>query len=183
MVVNFKRLASLHLAVAGMAELSPGLTQETGKELYHAACAACHGGDGSGNSATQLGFLDLAVPDFTDCDFAAREPDPDWYAVIHAGGPVRGFDRMMPSFGDALEPDQIQAILDHVRTMCTDDQVAEGRIQFAAGAVYGEGLSGRRGRADHHARRAATGTPSSMSFSGSTASARRTRSKSPCRSR
>ena len=130
MVVNFKRLASLHLAVAGMAGLSPGLAQETGEELYHAACAACHGGDGSGNSATQLGFLDLAVPDFTDCDFAAREPDPDWYAVIHAGGPVRGFDRMMPSFGDALEPDQIQAILDHVRTMCTDDRWPRGEFNL-----------------------------------------------------
>ena len=71
------------MALAWCAGLTPALAQETGEDLYHAACAACHGGDGSGNSVSQLGFLDLVVPDFTDCDFAAREPDPDWYAVIH----------------------------------------------------------------------------------------------------
>ncbi len=118
------------LPLVCLAVSSPALAQETGAELYQAACAACHGGDGSGNSASQLGFVDLEVPDFTDCDFAAREPDPDWYAVIHAGGPVRGFDRMMPAFGEALEPDQIQAILDHVRTQCTDDRWPRGEFNL-----------------------------------------------------
>ena len=122
--------APSRMILAYLAFLSPLVAQETGEELYHAACAACHGGDGSGNSISQLGFLDLVVPDFTDCDFAAREPDPDWYAVIHAGGPVRGFDQMMPSFGDALEPEQIQAILDHVRTQCTDDRWPRGEFNF-----------------------------------------------------
>ena len=126
----YRNQVSLRIILAYLASLSPVLAQETGAELYQSACAACHGGDGSGNSITQLGFVDLEVPDFTDCDFAAREPDPDWYAVIHAGGPVRGFDRMMPSFGDALEPEQIQAILDHVRTQCTDDRWPRGEFNL-----------------------------------------------------
>lgn len=130
MRVNLRKSACLQVTLVSLAGLSPVLAQETGEELYHTACAACHGGDGSGNSVSQLGFLDLVVPDFTDCDFAAREPDPDWYAVIHAGGPVRGFDQMMPSFGDALEPDQIQAILDHVRTQCTDDRWPRGEFNL-----------------------------------------------------
>ena len=102
-----------------VSSLLPVSAQETGAELYASACAACHGADGSGNTPAQLGF-DLAIPDFTDCDFAAREPDADWFAVIHDGGPVRGFDRMMPAFGEALSGEQIQLILDHVRTQCTD---------------------------------------------------------------
>ena len=71
--------------------------------MYTAACAACHGDDGRGRGASQLGF-EVAVPDFTDCDFAVREPDSDWYAIAHRGGPIRGFDRLMPAFGEALSP-------------------------------------------------------------------------------
>ncbi len=109
--------------------LLPVHAQETGGELYQSACAACHGADGAGNSPAQLGF-DIPIPDFTDCDFTAREPDPDWFAVIHEGGPVRGFDRMMPAFGQALDGDQIQRILDYVRTMCTDDRWPRGELNL-----------------------------------------------------
>ena len=76
------------------------------EEWYTAACAACHGGDGAGRSIEDVGF-DTPLPDFTDCEFASREPDPDWHAVIHRGGPVRAFDRMMPAFGTALDSDEI----------------------------------------------------------------------------
>ncbi len=126
-----KSLVSISTCVLGWA-LLPAQGQETGAELYQSTCAACHGSDGSGNTPAQLGF-DIAVPDFTDCDFAAREPDPDWYAVIHAGGPVRGFDRMMPAFGEALAPEQIQAILDHVRTQCADARWPRGEFNMPRG--------------------------------------------------
>ena len=54
----------------------------TGREIYEATCAACHGVDGRGVSRTQVGF-DAPLPDFTDCGFASREPDADWVAVAH----------------------------------------------------------------------------------------------------
>ena len=40
-----------------------------------AACANCHGADGTGVSPTLLAFEE-EVPDFTDCDFAARVTRP-----------------------------------------------------------------------------------------------------------
>lgn len=67
----------------------------TDAELYGAACAACHGNDDRGRPVEEVAFA-TSLPDFTDCSFASREPDPDWHAVTHAGGPVRAFDRMMP---------------------------------------------------------------------------------------
>jgi len=100
---------------------------DTDESLYQAACAACHGEDGSGRTQTQLAF-DIAVPDFTDCRFASREPDPDWYAVMHDGGPVRGFDRMMPAFGELLSEEEAQRILNHIRTLCTDDAWPRGEL-------------------------------------------------------
>ena len=76
-------------------------TDADGSALYERACAACHGTDGQGRGAVDVGF-DIPLPDFSDCAFASREPDADWFAVVHEGGPVRAFDRMMPAFGDAL---------------------------------------------------------------------------------
>ncbi len=95
--------------------------------LYESACAACHGSDGRGQPLEDRGF-ELELPDFTDCEFASREPDPDWHAVIHEGGPVRAFDRMMPAFGDALTDDEIYSILRHVRTFCTNDDWPRGEF-------------------------------------------------------
>ncbi|SVA50556.1 uncharacterized protein METZ01_LOCUS103410 [marine metagenome] len=126
LLVSSFSLIAFSLMVAFVRPVYP---QDSDADLYGAACAACHGFDGSGNLPAQLGF-DVEVPDFTDCDFAAREPDADWYAVIHDGGPVRGFDRMMPAFGQALTGEQIQQILDHVRTLCTDEAWPPGEFNL-----------------------------------------------------
>jgi mono/diheme cytochrome c family protein len=100
-----------------------------GAQLFDSACAACHGGDGRGRSQSELAF-ETPVPDFTDCDFAAREPDSDWGAIVHRGGPVRGFDRLMPAFDAALTSEEIGAILEHVRTFCTDSRWPRGELNM-----------------------------------------------------
>jgi hypothetical protein len=56
----------------------------SGRQLYEAACAACHGRDGKGVSRTIVGF-ETPLPDFTNCSFVTPEPDADWMAVIHQG--------------------------------------------------------------------------------------------------
>ena len=72
----------------------------------------------------------MPLPDFTDCDFAAREPDSDWYAIAHRGGPIRGFDRLMPAFGEALRPEEIAAALAHIRTFCADARWPRGELNL-----------------------------------------------------
>ena len=86
----------------------------SGDQVYQAACAACHAADGRGAPQTVVGF-DIPLPDFTDCSFATREPDADWFAIAHDGGPVRAFDRMMPAFGRALDADDITRSIEHIR--------------------------------------------------------------------
>ncbi|MGM0545421.1 MAG: c-type cytochrome [Bacteroidota bacterium] len=103
--------------------------QSPGKTLYSEACAACHGVTGKGVAQSQLGF-ETPVPDFSDCDFSNREPDGDWIAVAHQGGPVRGFAKDMPAFGKALSEQQLQKIMDHIRTLCRDENWPRGELNM-----------------------------------------------------
>src|SRR5688572_18809738 len=84
----------------------------SGQEIYRAACATCHGPDGRGNPPSHVGF-DIPLPDFTDCSFATPEAEADWFAVVHAGGPVRAFARQMPAFAAALTEAEIVAVVSY----------------------------------------------------------------------
>jgi mono/diheme cytochrome c family protein len=97
--------------------------------LFDAACAGCHGTDGRGVEPALLAFEE-AMPDFTDCDFAAREPDSDWIAVAHDGGPARGFSRMMPAFRGALTVEQLTRVMRYVRTLCADPRWPRGELNL-----------------------------------------------------
>jgi mono/diheme cytochrome c family protein len=91
----------------------------SGKEIYDASCAACHGADGRGNPQAIVGF-EKPLPDFTDCLFATVEAQEGWHAVVHEGGPVRALDHHMPAFGAVLSDEEIDLAVAHVRTFCTD---------------------------------------------------------------
>ncbi len=127
--------AILVVCLAGGVFARSAVAQEfTPEELYEAACAKCHGSDGAGPNPEEISFDD-PVPDFTDCSFASREPDGDWIAVAHQGGPVRGFSETMPAFGDALSEDLIQLAMDYIRTMCTDDRWPRGELNLPRALV------------------------------------------------
>jgi len=104
-------------------------TDAPGAQLFQQACAACHGVDGRGAPRALVGF-DLPLPDFTDCNAYAREPDSDWHAVILRGGPARGFHRMMPSFSEALTPEQVDDLVAHLRGFCRDDSWPRGDLNL-----------------------------------------------------
>jgi len=100
-----------------------------GKELYQAACSACHGPDGKGAPQAMVGF-EIPLPDFTDCPFASREPDSDWIAITHSGGPARGFSPIMPAFRDALDEKQISSVVDHLHRFCRDQAWPRGDLNL-----------------------------------------------------
>jgi hypothetical protein len=102
---------------------------KTGAQLFAENCAACHGLDGRGKDASVLGF-DVPTPDFTDCQFAPREPNADWVTVAHEGGPVRGFSHRMPAFGGALGEADLYAIIGHIKTFCSDGSWPRGELNL-----------------------------------------------------
>jgi hypothetical protein len=107
-------IASLALSALARAAQAP---PRTGAEVWQAACAACHGADGAGKPRELVGF-DVKLPDLRDCTFATSEPTPDWFAVVHEGGPVRGLNQLMPAFAGVLEDEEITRAVDYVRGFC-----------------------------------------------------------------
>jgi hypothetical protein len=108
--------------------------QSEPKRAYETACAACHGSDGRGDPAAASQYP-LVPPDFTDCRFASREPDTDWIAISHGGGPARGFSRLMPAFGEALDLGTIEKAIDHIRSLCTDSSWPRGELNLPRALV------------------------------------------------
>ena len=126
-------LASVLLVVSARAQ---GIAADApGADIFRAACATCHGSDGTGAPSSVVGFgLPLpnghGFPDFTDCPTNTVEPASDWIAVVHSGGPVRGLDRHMPAFGDALSPSQIERVVKHLWTFCRDTAWPRGDLNL-----------------------------------------------------
>ena len=110
---------------------------QTGKAIYQAACSTCHGSSGRGAPGSLVGFSD-PVPDFTDCDFANREPDSDWVGIGYEGGPSRGFSEMMPAFQGVLTVEQVQLAVNHIRTFCTDDRWPRGELNLPRALITGK---------------------------------------------
>ncbi|MGI9075075.1 MAG: c-type cytochrome [Bryobacteraceae bacterium] len=122
---------------------TPKLKLNTGKEIYEAACVACHGPDGKGMPKSTVGFEPpRTFPDFTRCDQTTPEMNSDWKAVIREGGEFRGFSQIMPSFRDALTSEQMDKVIHYVRGFCRDAAWPRGELNlpraFATEKAYPE---------------------------------------------
>jgi hypothetical protein len=104
---------------------------DTGEEIFKAACIGCHGPDGTGQPQTILGFEPPpAFPDFTDCNGSTREKTSDWSAIIHDGGPARGFSEIMPSWKEALTTEQINKVIGFLRSRCEESGWPLGELNL-----------------------------------------------------
>lgn len=128
-VAAFAMLWAWPVATYAAAPITSAEARAVDKRVFDGNCAACHGFDGKGRPQAQVGF-DTPLPDFTDCSYASREADADWFGVIHEGGRLRVFSQMMPAFGAALTTEEINSALRHIRTFCTDKRWTPGEFNL-----------------------------------------------------
>ena len=107
------------------------LRLNNGEQIYKSACIACHGPEGKGVPQTKRGFKQpSSFPDFTRCDQTTSELNNDYRAVITNGGPYRGFSQIMPSFKDALTPQQINEVIRYIRAFCRNSHWPPGELNL-----------------------------------------------------
>ena len=124
-------LACLAMHASAQDPPSAALKLDTGKEIFEAACVACHGNDGKGMPDTTVGFeKPKTFPDFTRCDQTTPEFNADWKATIRDGGHARGFSPIMPSFVDALTSEQMDKVVAYLRSLCTNKNWPRGEFNL-----------------------------------------------------
>lgn len=107
----------------------------TGADIFRLACSTCHAIDGTGSPQSLVGFpMPLpdghSLPDFSDCASNTAEPFRAWNSIVHGGGPQRGMDHHMPEWQDALTDAQIELVVKHLWTLCTDPKWPRGDMNF-----------------------------------------------------
>jgi len=117
------------LLFEGNHSFAAGEETRSGQQLYQRNCASCHGPDGTGAPSNTVGFQ-VALPDFTDCNFATRETVQDWIIVTDKGGPARGFSNMMPAFGEALSRAEMDRTVDYIRDFCPSSEWPLGELNL-----------------------------------------------------
>jgi mono/diheme cytochrome c family protein len=125
----FGALLLLVLAIGHAGDIPAMLGLHTGREIYQAACAACHGEHGEGTPTVMAGFdQPSTMPHFNKCNESLPEYTRDYKAVILQGGTARGFSHIMPSFSGVLTPQQVDAVVKYLRAFCHEPGWAPGEL-------------------------------------------------------
>jgi hypothetical protein len=122
-------VAVLLLLTSVMAAAQQAAPARTGKQVYETVCITCHGPGGRGGVNADLEKI-VKPPDFSDCAFAAREPDRGFLAVAHNGGPARGFSPLMAPWGGAFTEAELMLAVSHLRTFCSDGRWPRGELNL-----------------------------------------------------
>ena len=102
------RVVSLTLVVAlGLTSTAAAADLELGKKVYGQKCTACHGPDGKGNAKMAAG-LKVAIPPLAA---AAAKPEAEVRKTVVEG------KKPMPAYGQALSPDELDAVLAYVKDL------------------------------------------------------------------
>lgn len=99
----------------------PAGRENDGAALYARHCAACHGPTGHGDG-WNAGDLPVVPAVHADADAMSKRPDDSLYDGIAAGAFVLDGSNLMPAFGEMLDPEQIDALVAYIRSLCGCEQ-------------------------------------------------------------
>jgi len=90
---------------------------------YADTCAKCHGPAGKGDGPKAADLKDkegkpVAIGDLSDCAKMAKVSDDGMFKELKEGGASVGKSKFMTAYGDAMEDDEIKAMVAYVRTLC-----------------------------------------------------------------
>jgi len=88
----------------------------SGRGLFEAHCAVCHGPTGKGDGPGARVILQR-IPDFTDPAAMGKVTDRFLFDIIQKGSSQFGRSNAMPSWGMKLSHDEIRALVAYIRSL------------------------------------------------------------------
>lgn len=119
-------------------------TLELGEGIYAQHCASCHGPSGEGppewlrEPMTEVG--EMPPPPHDSMGHTWRHSDALLYQIVQQGwrDPFNRTERLtMPAFGEMLDPSEIRAVLEYIKTLWTAEQ-RQLQAAESQGASYPE---------------------------------------------
>lgn len=105
------------IAIGSTAAPAMGLDVNAAKQLFGELCAKCHGPQGYGDGPDGAA-LSTRPRNFHDCAIMARDADEKVFREVKGGSASIGRSNDMPSWGAALEDNEILNLIAYVRTFC-----------------------------------------------------------------
>jgi hypothetical protein len=122
-------LSSLFSASAHAETLAQKLGAQSGRQIFLAACSACHGEAGAGAPEAETVFVRPGTfPHFDRCDETTPESTLDWTAIVREGGRARGFSPIMPAFQEVLGDREINRVVTYLRGLCSEPDWPRGEL-------------------------------------------------------
>ena len=113
------------------------LSSQRGRDLYPAACSACHGMDAKGNS-------ELGYPNLTDDIWLYRSNEESMIHIV-----TNGMQNQMPAFGEFLGPAKVHLLTAYVWGLGGGEKMADmsamGDMSGMSGMGGMSGMSGMDG--------------------------------------
>jgi mono/diheme cytochrome c family protein len=103
-------------AEAPVAEASLSYELRLGRGVYQHHCQTCHGETGSGDGFNAFN-VDPHPRDLSDPAFQKAKTDADLKDAIQRGGLGVGLSAMMPPYGKTLSPEQVDQVVEYLRTL------------------------------------------------------------------
>ncbi|MGH9802097.1 MAG: c-type cytochrome [Blastocatellia bacterium] len=99
--------ALIALSVGGFATTTPAVFQD-GAKIYAEKCVKCHLADGKGAEK----FRKKGIEDFSDAKWQKAHTDAKITAAIN-----KGKGDLMPAWKGKLKPEEIKALVKHIRSL------------------------------------------------------------------
>ena len=93
----------------------------SGKKLYQAYCAQCHGMEGDGYGIN-VEFMEVLPRDHTDTEEMVTRTDEDLFKVIKFGGKSIDKSVLMPNWDGILTDNEIDLLAAYLRVLCCEQE-------------------------------------------------------------
>ena len=115
------KLAIILMTLACFFSINSQADPMSGKKLYQAYCAQCHGMEGDGYGIN-VEFMEVLPRDYTDADEMRTRTDADLFKVIKFGGKSIDKSVLMPNWDGNLTDNEIDSLVAYLRVLCCETE-------------------------------------------------------------